>query len=74
MRLYYEETNGSFVLANNEDEVKSVMSDLYIVDDNSNDNWKIRKIDINKEGYFVGKVINLTDYSFGDMINEIQEF
>jgi len=72
MKVYYEETNGSFVLAKNIDGVKSILSDLYIVDGNKE--WKIREVDINKEGYFVGKEINLNDYSFGDVINEFKNY
>lgn len=71
VKVYYENSCGSYVFAKDEEEVKKVLSDLYEINDSD---WDIEEVDIIKKGYYVGKNIYHNDYSFGDIVNEFKNF
>jgi len=71
MKIYYENSYGSYVFASNEDEVISVLSNQYEI---NNTELNIREVDLIKEGYYVGKNIGLNDYTFGDIVNEFKDY
>lgn len=71
MKVFYENTCGSWIVANDENEIKSVLSELYEI---GNGNLEIQELDIVKDGFYVGKNIYKEDYSFNDMIGVFKKF
>jgi hypothetical protein len=71
MKVYYEKSCGSYVIANNEEEVKSVLFDLYIVKDHE---FKISECNMFDNGHYVGIIQYTKDYGFGDVVDKFKEF
>lgn len=71
MNVYYEENCGSYVVANNKEEVKTILLDLYII---LKTELQIKQCDIYNEGYYIGKELFVQDYTFGEIIDKFKEF